>query len=94
MKFSAHHQAPESATSDCLILGVYEDQKLTTSAQQVDQITGGVITDIMTTGDIKGRTEECLILRQLPNLSNQRVLLVGCGKIDELNENSFHYLSM
>nr|VFK28834.1 MAG: leucyl aminopeptidase [Candidatus Kentron sp. MB]VFK33957.1 MAG: leucyl aminopeptidase [Candidatus Kentron sp. MB]VFK76523.1 MAG: leucyl aminopeptidase [Candidatus Kentron sp. MB] len=67
----------------CLILGVTEPHQLIGAARTVDEITEGAIGRVLESGDFEGESGQTLMLRQLPNLPAERVLLVGFGKEDQ-----------
>ncbi len=79
--------------SACLVVGVYESGKLTASAKHLDKTSHSHISKILKKGDIKGKACETLLLHAIPNSDADRVLLVGCGKEMELNEQKFHKLA-
>jgi len=75
--------------SACLIVGVHEAGKLSASARHLDKISRSHISKILKKGDIKGKTGETLLLHTIPSSDAERVLLVGCGKESELNDQQF-----
>jgi len=89
MEFSVKTGGPEKQRSACVVVGVFESRKLTASARQLDQISGGALTAILRRGDLAGKTGQALLLHHVPNVPCERVLLVGCGKEKELSEGSY-----
>lgn len=81
---------PESAISQCLMLGVFENGQLTESANKIDAISQGFIKKILERHDIEGKLEQTLLLHNVPNITADRVLLVGCGKSDNITEFNFN----
>ncbi|MCG6860169.1 MAG: leucyl aminopeptidase [Chromatiaceae bacterium] len=73
----------------CLILGLFENQKLSGTAEIVDQASGGHLSEILGKGDLDGKTGRTLMLYGVPGISCERVLLVGCGKPKGLNRRSY-----
>ena len=59
------------------MLGVHAGRELTPPAKRVDQAARGALKK--TLGDISGRTGSTLLLRGLPGVAAERVLLVGLG---------------
>jgi leucyl aminopeptidase len=55
----------ESLQTECLIVAVFNNQKLSPAAQKLDSLTGGVITDILQRGDITGKVADTLLLNYL-----------------------------
>jgi len=89
MEISVKNVNLETVKSPCLVVGVNEKRKLTGSAQQLDDLSGGFISRILRRGDISGATGDELMLHNVPNLKAERVLLVGCGKASELSHQRF-----
>jgi leucyl aminopeptidase len=82
MKLSIKTAALEKQRKTCLILGVYEDNKLTETAKEVDKATHGFITKLIKQGAFSGKVGQTLPLYHLANANLDHVLLVGCGKIN------------
>lgn len=89
MEISVKNVNLETVKSPCLVVGVNEKRKLTNSAQQLDDLSGGFISRILRCGDINGASGDELMLHNVPNLKAERVLLVGCGKASELTHQRF-----
>lgn len=83
MKYIAKNTALSVAT-DCLLIGIYEDQQLSATAAMLDSLTNGYIQRLVQQQEISGKVGQTLMLRHLPNLAAERVLLLGCGKKGEL----------
>ena len=80
MEFSIKNGNPEKQRSDCLIVGVFEDKKLSISAKILDDISESAISAVFKAGDMQGKLASIVLLHQLPNVNAKRVLLVGLGK--------------
>jgi leucyl aminopeptidase len=80
MEFSIKNGNPEKQRSDCLIVGVFEDKKLSVSAKILDDISNAAISAIIKAGDMQGKLASTVLMHQLPNVNAKRVLLVGLGK--------------
>ena len=76
--------------ADCLIVAVYENNKLSKAATNLDKLTNHALSKILKHGDIKGKIGESLLLHDLPNLSTARVLVIGCGIDNEIDELKAH----
>lgn len=88
MKFDVKpHLVSES--TDCLIVGIYENAELTLSANHVDQVSQGAISQVLQQGDFKGKIGETWWLSAVANMAAKRILLVGCGKQNELSERQY-----
>jgi len=89
MEFIVKSGTPEKQRSGCIVAGVFESRKLSTVAHQIDEVSGGAISSILRRGDLEGKPGQTLLLHNIPNLPSERVLLVGCGKEKEFNENRY-----
>jgi len=67
----------ETAT---LVLSIPEDGPLNDAAKLIDKDSGGAISDWLKRGDITGKTRQTLLLRDLPGVKAERVLLIGTGR--------------
>lgn len=79
----------ESLTTECLIVAVFNDKKLSPAAQTLDSLTNGIITDILQRGDIKGKVADTLLINYLPHAAFKRALLVGFGDADKLSAKAY-----
>jgi leucyl aminopeptidase len=89
MEFIVKSGTPEKQRSGCIVAGVFESRKLSTVAHQIDAVSGGAISSILRRGDLEGKPGQTLLLHNIPNLPSERVLLMGCGKEKEFNENRY-----
>jgi len=89
MEFIVKSGTPEKQRSGCIVAGVFESRKLSTVAHQIDAVSGGAISSILRRGDLEGKPGQTLLLHNIPNLPSERVLLIGCGKEKEFNENRY-----
>lgn len=83
MEFSIKIGNPEKQRNDCLIVGVFENKKLSASAELIDVASGNAISAVIKAGDMSGDLATTLLMHQLPNVMAKRVLLVGLGKQSE-----------
>lgn len=81
-----------SQVTDCLIIGIYENQQLSKAATDLNELTQGYIQNLVNSGEITGKIGQTLMLRNLPNVMTKRILLVGCGTQNELNERQYKQL--
>ncbi len=89
MEFSIKSGNPEKLRTDCLIVGVFEERKMSESAKHIDAISDKAISHVLKSGDMEGKLGSTLVMHQVPNISATRVLLVGLGKAAECNERHF-----
>ena len=87
MEFSIKALSPESVKSGCVVLGVHRDQELTPAAKRVDQAARGALKKAL--GDLPAKPGSTLLLRSLPGVAAERVLLVALGERKEFAENAY-----
>jgi leucyl aminopeptidase len=85
VEFSIKQSSPDKQRSNCVVVGVYEGGKLSPAAQILDKAAKHAISDLIAHGDMSGKSATTLLVHKLPGISAERVLLVGLGKADELN---------
>ena len=89
MHYIVQHGDLKTLKSNCVIIGLFEDKSMTSSAQQIDSLTKGAISQILKQGDFSGKLAQTLMLYHLPDFTLGRVLLVGCGKKTDINDQAF-----
>jgi leucyl aminopeptidase len=87
VEFSIKALSPESAKSGCVVLGVHAERELTPAAKRVDQASRGALKKAL--GDLPRKAGATLLLRELPGVSAERVLLVSMGERSEFSENAY-----
>ncbi len=86
MNFASKSGSFDKLKSDCLLVAIFQDGRLSPSAQSADELSGGAISAALKSGDMKGNKGDTLLLHNPAGLASSRLLLVGCGKADELDE--------
>ena len=71
----------------CIVVGVYENKKLSPAAQALD--SKGEISAAVKSGDISGKAGSTLLVRKPDGVAAERVLLVGLGK-DQVSDKDFN----
>jgi len=92
VEFSIRSLTPERAKTDCLVLGVFKENSgaaLTRAGQLADRAARGAIRQVLAQGDLTGKAGATLLLRRLPGLAAERVLLVGLGERKEFAEGGY-----
>jgi leucyl aminopeptidase len=87
MEFSIRPLSPETAKAGCVVLGVYAEKELTAAARRVDQRSRGALSAALS--DLSGKAGSTLLLRALPHVAAERVLLVGLGAKNEFAESAY-----
>ncbi len=80
MKFKIENNPLDHLASDCLVIGVYENNELTPSAEKLNKTSKNYISQLLKSGEMEGKVSQTLLLHHVPNIKTKRVLLVGCGK--------------
>ena len=89
MEFSIKNGNPEKLAADCIIVGVFEERKLSDAAKNIDVAANKAISAVLKTGDFEGKLNATLVLHGLAHIAAMRVMLVGLGKQTEFSEK--HY---
>lgn len=89
MEFKIKHNGLNKEHVSCLIVGIFITGKLSYTAQQIDKISNGYISTLLSKGAILGNIGQTLLLYHVPNISSEYILLVGCD--DEKYLNIFKY---
>ncbi|HRX71364.1 MAG: leucyl aminopeptidase [Candidatus Competibacteraceae bacterium] len=92
MEFTVKSGNPEKQRTACLVLGVYENRRLTPSAEQLDAACGGVLSNLLRRGDLEGKLGQSLLLFNVPEAVCERVLLVGGGREREIDDRRFRQI--
>jgi len=85
VEFSIQALSPERARTGCLVLGIFKGDApanggLTQAAQRADRAAAGALRAALAQGDLPARAGATLLLRHVPGLLAERVLLVSLGE--------------
>ncbi|VFP82230.1 leucyl aminopeptidase [Candidatus Erwinia haradaeae] len=69
-----------------IVVAVFESQKLSSKAEELDTISNGYLTSLLSDGAIEGKIGQSLLLYNIPNVLSKRILLIGCGKKHEIDD--------
>lgn len=75
----------DQVASDCIVIGVHENNELTPSAKKLDKLSHQYISKLLESGEMEGKPGQTLLLHHVPHINAKRVLLAGCGKKNDLN---------
>ncbi len=89
MNYSIETNPLETLESDCLIVGIFNNQQLTLAAKTLDDQTNGLLTSVVNRGDIAGKLNETLFLNVIPNSDIKRILLIGLGEQKPLSVKNY-----
>lgn len=84
MEFSIKQGNPDKLKSNCVVVGVHENGKLSKSAQLLDTATQHILSDLIARGDINGKAASTLLLQKISGIAADRILLIGLGKTTDL----------
>jgi leucyl aminopeptidase len=79
MRYCLQQARPKDISTDCAIVGLYEEKMLTSACAEVDEACGGLVKALIDSGDLTGKLGQTHMLHKLPGLNAQRVLVVGLG---------------
>lgn len=91
MHFNLHsYDKKNTATklkTGCIAVGIYEGQKLSAAAKDLDQ--HGAISAAIQSGDISGKPGTTLLLHNIAGVAAERILLVGLGPEASMSKKNF-----
>ncbi|QIQ22027.1 leucyl aminopeptidase [Zophobihabitans entericus] len=88
MKFSIISEIKKQKIP-CLVVGLFESDKLSPAIKQLDTISEGWISQLIKKGEISTKLGDTTLLYQVPNLLVDKLLFVGCGKEADFNEKEY-----
>lgn len=89
LEFSIKSGALDKQRSACVVVGVFDNRKLTGPAVTIDQASGGYLAGILRSGDMDGKAGSTLLLHKVPHILADRVLLIGLGKERDFQEKNY-----
>ncbi len=93
MEYTVKSGSPEKQRIGCVVAAVYASRKLSPSAKILDDVSGGVISNLVRRGEIEGEIGQCLLLHNVENTLCDRILLVGCGKEKNITTKNFRKIN-
>src|SRR5689334_5197491 len=87
MEFSIKPLSPEAAKAGCVVLGIHANQELTPAARRADQAAKGALRKAL--ADLPAKAGSTLLLRSVPGLAAERVLLVSLGERGEFGDSAY-----
>jgi leucyl aminopeptidase len=89
MEFSVKSGHSEKQRTACIVVGVFEPRRLSAPAEHLDKVTDHYLSNLIRRGDMEGKLGQTLLLHNVPNTLADRVLLVGCGRERDFNDNKY-----
>ncbi|WP_027854542.1 leucyl aminopeptidase [Marinobacterium litorale] len=78
--------------TDCIVIGIEAEGKLSPTAAEIDKAAGGYLNELTTSGDLTGKAGEQQMLFKVPGLNARRVLVIGLGKAEERKDRHYRKL--
>jgi len=91
MEFTIKSGSPEKQRSACVVVGVFDNRKLSLSAELIDRASNGYISEIIRRGDMEGKLGATLLLHSVRGTLADRVLLIGLGKERDFRDKEFRH---
>ena len=85
MDYQTTTRSASRLAADCLILGIYERNRLGTAANDVDEASDGWLTAQLRRGDVSTGRGKTALLPAPEGVKAQRLLVVGLGKKDSFD---------
>jgi leucyl aminopeptidase len=85
MDFLAKRGSAATLKTDCAIVGVYKDGRLSTPAAEIDAVTDKLISALCKRGDFSGKPAATLLVPTPSGIGAHRLLLVGLGEAGKLD---------
>ncbi len=84
MEYFATTSKAAARSADCVIVGIYERNKLGRGAQDIDAASRGQIKRLAKSGDVSGHLGRANVVTGMSGVRARRVVVVGLGKKSEL----------
>ena len=85
LEFDLNHDQLANVKADCIVVGAFADQSLTTAGAALDTASNGRLKALVERGDASGKAGKTAMLHDLPGVATPRVLVVGLGDADKLD---------
>ncbi len=85
MDFSVKSNSPDQYHSDCIILSVFEQCRLSSVTEKINKISNSYISSLLQSGELEGKIGQTLLLYHIPHVLSKRILLIGCGQEYEID---------
>ncbi len=89
MNFTTTTSKASRRAADCIIVGVYERDRLGHGADDINGVTKGEIAKLVKSGDISASVGKATLLHGLPGVRAKRVVVAGLGKISEFGARQY-----
>jgi leucyl aminopeptidase len=79
LQFISTQNITSTDTSDCIIVGAYNNKTFTTAGGEIDKACHGRLSALANRGDISGKSGQTILLQDLDGVKAARILVVGLG---------------
>ena len=86
MKHTVRISPPRTQKTGCIVVAVFERRRLSDAAAAIDKSSRGAITRALKRGDVLGMPGSSVVLHSVAGIAAERVLVVGAGKRDRLDQ--------
>lgn len=89
MEFNVKTGSLDKLKSGLITVAIYENKRQSSYLKELDNLSSGAISNILKKGEIEGKIGQTLLLHSIPNITSERILIVGCGPEGEITDNQF-----
>src|SRR5262245_17755101 len=94
MRIESNRVRPSEASLDLLIIPVFEDESFQAELlASLNQTGGGPLARVFQNGEFRGKSNDWILLHDVPGLAAGRLLLWGAGKPKDLDANAVQRIS-
>ena len=86
VQFDSSDQRLATLPTDCLAIGLFEDDELSVPLRALDAAAGGLLRKLRSAGDLPVRPGETQLLLAPAGLKTRRLLVVGLGRRAEFRQ--------
>lgn len=83
MQFTTTDVAPSAIATDCLIIGIGQDEAFSAAASEIDRASSGLLERLERDQELPRKPGQTLLLHGVPGIAARRVLLAGMGKAEQ-----------
>lgn len=89
IRFSVTHNHLEFIDDTCIVTGMFEGSCFFPSTEIINEISQGYISSLLQRNSFGGLLGQSLFLYDAPYFLNKPILLIGCGKKNEFNDDNY-----
>lgn len=89
MKFNISAEHLKLQQDTCIVTGIFEKSYLFPTTKKIDTISHGYINTLLHRNILIGRIGETHLLYDIPHITNQKILLIGCGEKNNFNTHCY-----